>query len=97
MSEFTACGLVCRDCKFLGAPCQGCVASEGKPFWVADFAPGVCPIYDCATAQRGYSTCGQCASLPCDTFTKLKDPDMTDEEFQRSLSERIGRLKGAQT
>jgi hypothetical protein len=96
MSQITVCGLVCRDCGFLGATCQGCAASEGKPFWASQFGLPVCPIYDCATKQRGYSTCGQCPSLPCDTFTKLKDPNMTEEEFQRSLNERIGRLKGMQ-
>jgi hypothetical protein len=97
MDQITACGLVCQDCGFLGATCQGCAASEGKPFWAAQFGLRGCPIYDCAANQRGYSTCGQCPSLPCDTFTKLKDPNMTEEEFQRSLSERIGRLKGGQT
>ncbi|MHB1034070.1 MAG: DUF3795 domain-containing protein [Pirellulales bacterium] len=93
MSEINACGLVCQDCNFLGATCPGCAASKGKPFWVLGSDLRVCPIHGCAT-ERGHSTCGQCSSLPCDMFTTLKDPNMTDEEFQRSLAERLVRLKG---
>ena len=96
MSHSSACGLICQDCHYLGSKCPGCAASEGKPFWVAQAGLAACPIYDCATHQHGYATCGQCPSLPCDTFNKLKDPSMTEEEFQRSLGERIARLRGAQ-
>jgi hypothetical protein len=42
MSEISACGLLCRECKFLGTACHGCVAAEGKPFWVADYAHWQC-------------------------------------------------------
>jgi hypothetical protein len=96
MSQITACGLICRDCPFLGPKCAGCAPSAGKPFWAAEFGLAGCPIYDCAVNQRGYATCGQCPSLPCDVFTKLKDPNLSEEEFQRSLHERVARLKGAQ-
>jgi hypothetical protein len=95
MSQITACGLVCQDCSFLGKACQGCAVSEGRPFWAAQFGVRVCPLYECATRQ-GYLTCGQCPSLPCDTFKNQNDPKMTEEESRRSLSERIARLKGAQ-
>jgi hypothetical protein len=93
VSQITVCGLKCQECVFLGTTCPGCAASEGKPFWAVSGNPRVCPLYDCAVRQRQFSTCGQCPSLPCDTFSTLKDPAMTDDEFRRSLHERIGRLK----
>ncbi len=95
MDRIAVCGLICQECPHLGPKCQGCAGSEGKPFWVSQAGRAACPIYDCAVNQRGHSSCGQCPSLPCNTFTKLKDPAMTEEEFQQSLGERIGRLQAA--
>jgi hypothetical protein len=97
MTEMTVCGLVCGGCPFLGNGCQGCADSKGKPFWVLEYGLKVCPLYDCAVNQKRYPHCGQCQALPCETFTKLKDPNMTEEAFQQALKERITRLRAAQS
>jgi hypothetical protein len=97
MEEMAVCGLVCSDCPFHGPECQGCAATKGRPFWAVKYGLTACPIYDCAVNQKGYTSCGQCQALPCNTFTNLKDPNMTDEAFQQVLKERIYRLKAKQS
>ena len=97
MAEITVCGLICGECSFLGPVCKGCAATKGRPFWVSGYGLSSCPIYHCAVEQKGYLCCGRCQALPCETFTKLKDPNMTDEAFQQTLKERIARLGAAQS
>jgi len=97
MAEMTVCGLVCGECHLSGSVCQGCTATKGKPFWAVKHGLTTCPIYDCAVDQKGYTSCGECQDLPCETFTNLKDPNMTDESFQQTLKVRIARLREAQS
>lgn len=95
MAEITVCGLVCGECHLFGSACQGCAATKGKPFWAARYwIVNTCPIYDCVVDQ---TSCGECQDLPCETFTNLKDPNMTDEAFQQIMKERIARLREAQS
>jgi hypothetical protein len=87
------CGIDCGACKFLGEQCKGCGHEEGKPFWAAQIPGGICPLYECCHNQKRLEHCGTCIDFPCKMFTDLRDPNMTDEEFQESLSDRLTSLK----
>jgi hypothetical protein len=86
------CGLYCASCQFFGKNCQGCGYVEGKPFWTEEYHIEVCPIYNCSVNQKHLEHCGSCDELPCEIFLELKDPNMSDEEFQHSLNERQDNL-----
>jgi len=90
----SACGLICNECPFFEKDCKGCFAVEGKTFWAADAMPnGTCSLFDCSVNTRKYKNCGACAELPCKMFTDLKDPNSSEEEHQKTLIERVKRLK----
>ena len=73
------CGLLCDGCGFRESyGCAGCVALGGKPFW------GECPVAKCCQG-RGFTHCGQCADMPCDTL----------REFSCGEDEHCDRPKGA--
>jgi hypothetical protein len=88
-----ACGIYCGNCNFLGQQCKGCGYVKGKPFWTAQIPSGVCPIHDCCSNKKQKEHCGQCGNFPCKIFLELRDPNMSDEEFQKSLTTRQGALK----
>jgi len=95
MMKISACGLVCNDCQFSRKECPGCFLVKGKPFWTAEAtASGICPLYDCSINQKGYRNCGECDELPCNRFTELKDPNISDTEHQKSIQDRINNLHG---
>jgi len=83
----TACGLCCGDCNYLGEQCRGCGQVQGKPFWTAQFGVEVCPLYDCCVTKKQLEHCGLCHDFPCETFTSLRDPALSDEEAEQSLRE----------
>lgn len=91
------CGLLCDECEFFGKSCMGCEAVKGSTFWAKEMMPGkVCPLYACSVNQKGFRNCGECNELPCATFIQMKDPKTTDEEHQRMLKVRTGRLRVSQ-
>jgi hypothetical protein len=83
-----ACGLYCGDCEHLGGRCGGCRRVRGKPFWAEEYGVAVCPLYGCCVEEKALEHCGLCEDLPCATFASLRDPSLTDEQFERSLRER---------
>ena len=83
-----ACGLYCGDCEHLEKQCQGCVQVQGKPFWTTQYGVEVCPLYGCCVNQKQLEHCGLCIDFPCETFTSLRDPSLSDEEAEHSLRER---------
>jgi hypothetical protein len=87
------CGVSCSECSWLAKGCAGCRELNGKPFWTSEHTEkGVCPIYDCSVNNKKLQHCGECEKLPCQTFTGLRDPSMSDEEYQQSLKNRISNL-----
>ncbi len=82
------CGIYCGECPFLGKQCTGCGSVEGKPFWTNQMPQGICPLHDCCQNQKNLEHCGLCDDFPCKTFLELRDPNMTEDEFQESLSMR---------
>jgi hypothetical protein len=87
------CGIYCGGCEYLGAMCAGCGRVAGKPFWASQVPGGVCPLHDCCANQKGIEHCGLCADFPCGTFLSLRDPSMSDEQFQESLERRQSALR----
>ena len=87
------CGIYCGHCDFLGRQCSGCGYVKGKPFWTSQIPSGVCPLYDCCHNQMQLEHCGLCEQFPCKSFMGLRDPNMSDEEFQNSLKSRQIALK----
>lgn len=79
------CGLYCGECGLRGRLCEGCGNVSGKPFWTERFEMEACPIYACAVTKHGLEHCGECEEFPCETFTSLRDPSMSDEEYRKSL------------
>ena len=82
------CGIYCGDCPFLDTQCTGCGHVKGKPFWTAQMPGGVCPLYDCCRNRKILEHCGLCPEFPCRTFLELRDPNMTEEAFQKALKDR---------
>jgi len=82
------CGIYCGDCRFLGKTCGGCGDVKGRPFWTAQMPSGVCPLYDCCANAKKLEHCGLCDDFPCKTFLNLRDPNMSDEEFRKSVISR---------
>ena len=83
-----ACGLFCGDCEFIWDKCAGCNDVKGKPFWAEMYNLDVCPVYGCCVDEKQLEHCGLCERLPCNTFTSLRDPALSDEEYEKSLIER---------
>lgn len=90
-SDLSCCGTDCSKCGYLGNLCKGCNACKGKVFHAPEGE--ACPIYECAINQKGLRGCGVCEHVPCEIWRKTKDPSMTEKEFERSIQERVDRLK----
>lgn len=87
------CGWHCSQCSHFTQDCPGCRQTGGRPFWSSQSDISVCPVYDCSTNKEGVEHCGLCSRLPCKTFQDWRDPSMTDQEFEKSLRERIAALR----
>ena len=55
---------------------------------VSEMPGGVCPLHDCCSGKKSLEHCGLCKAFPCKTFTDLRDPNMSDAEFEKSLGDR---------
>jgi hypothetical protein len=87
------CGLYCGDCELLGDKCTGCQQVKGKPFWAVQYKVDVCPLYGCCVDRKKLEHCGLCAEFPCETFTSMRDPSMSDEEAAKSLDTKKNDLR----
>ncbi|MCX6232198.1 MAG: DUF3795 domain-containing protein [Bacteroidetes bacterium] len=88
------CGINCDNCPFYKSGCEGCKNLKGKVFWSADFTGnGICPMYDCSVNNKNISNCGKCKDLPCDLYYNTKDPDISEEQHQKSILKRVSVLK----
>jgi hypothetical protein len=87
------CGIYCGICGYLGNQCKGCGYMDGKPFWTTQIPSGICTLHDCCRNQKHLEHCGLCGDFPCRIFLELRDPSMSDEEFQESLKARQESLK----
>lgn len=79
------CGLFCGECEYIDEKCKGCGQVQGKPFWAETFGVEVCPLYDCSVNRKQIEHCGLCDEFPCETFTSLRDPSLSDEDAEMLL------------
>ena len=87
------CGASCDGCTYQESECiGGCEAQRGRVFWTKYINADVCSVYQCVE-ENGYKNCGDCAKLPCETWFALKDPELSDEEHQKSIYDRVAKLK----
>ena len=86
--QHTPCGQNCQKCHFFRENCEGCMQKEGVPFWAKSAGMKICPIYNCSANIKKLEHCGLCKLYPCHTYLDLRDPSMTEEEWQNSLKER---------
>lgn len=85
------CGASCEGCNHRGE-CSGCEAQQGRVFWTRYIGVEVCPVYQCVK-DKDYKDCGDCAKLPCDIWLTLKDPAQSEEDHQKSIVDRVAKLK----
>lgn len=91
----TACGTDCSACRFYGNACAGCNETCGRVFHMEGGKP--CPLYACCVSKHRCATCADCADAPCDIWRAMRDPSMSDAEFEASIRERMGNLRGNPT
>lgn len=87
----SVCGTDCSACPLHGNACAGCNAVRGKVFHAPQGK--ACPIFACCSGKRRFATCAACAELPCAVWKATRDPSMTDEQFEKSVAERVSALK----
>ncbi|MBN1190380.1 MAG: DUF3795 domain-containing protein [Dehalococcoidales bacterium] len=87
------CGADCSDCPSLNKECQGgCEDIKGRVYWTKYFGTDICPVYTCVESKK-FKNCGDCEQLPCETWIKLKDPSMTEEQHNESIRRRVALLR----
>ncbi len=89
---YSCCGEECDSCVAYQKDCNGCNACQGKVFHAPKGKP--CPIYACSVQKHHYVNCADCAELPCMIWKMTRDPQLSDEEFETSIRERVQRLRG---
>jgi len=88
----SVCGVNCsKDCPLFMKKCEGCRAINGKVFWAYGDGVEKCPLFDCAE-KKGFFSCGFCREKPCEIWMSTRDPDLSDEEFEKDVRDRIKRL-----
>ena len=88
----SVCGLDCSVCYcFDNGMCTGCDENKGKVFHCPPDTE--CGIYNCCVSKHGFADCSDCGDIPCDIWRSTRDPKFTDEEFERTVTNRIDMLK----
>ena len=87
----SCCGTDCSKCYCFGKLCKGCNALCGKVFHAPEGKE--CPIYYCCKIEHKFESCGECDKLPCKLILDTRDPNMSDEEFMKSVEDRVNRLR----
>lgn len=87
----SCCGSDCAACYCYGKMCQGCNVAYGKVFHAPEGKE--CPIYACCRIQNVFSSCGECGKLPCGLILGTRDPNLSEEEFMQTVSDRVKRLR----
>lgn len=90
----TPCGVDCAaDCRSYLTACAGCRELRGVVPWLQYLALEGCPVYDCVTVEKGQTSCAGCGGFPCDKFAGIKNPAVSEEEYQAMLQTQWRRLQ----
>lgn len=89
--NISVCGTKCSECGCFGNMCKGCNAHHGKVFHAPEGR--ACPIYDCCKNAKGKNHCGECKNAPCAIWRSTRDPSFSDEQFEKSIADRVETLK----
>lgn len=89
--NISCCGTDCSSCNLYGNMCIGCNEARGKVFHAPEGKE--CPIYYCSRVKNGLDSCGECDKLPCEAILGTRDPSLTEEEFLKTVEDRVNRLK----
>ncbi|MDE7431767.1 MAG: DUF3795 domain-containing protein [Lachnospiraceae bacterium] len=90
MQNLSCCGTDCGSCGCYGNLCEGCNERKGKVFHAPEGK--ACPIYECSINKNAYKNCGQCKEIPCGVWRSTRDPKYSDEEFNKSIENRMKAL-----
>jgi hypothetical protein len=91
--KFSVCGYECTSCDYhKKSECPGCSEVKGKVWWTNFIGVSVCPIYDCVINLKKYKNCGICPEVPCKIWQDLKDPNLSADQHQASINNRITSL-----
>lgn len=88
-NHIAPCGVDCNQCPAYEKECIGCNEVKGKAEWVPDIGLETCPLYQCSVNEHHYRTCAECEQVPCQKFREMRDPSMSDEEFVKSIQDRL--------
>ena len=88
----SVCGTDCSACPLHGNMCTGCNEACGKVFHASRKA---CPIYACCANKHHFTNCTSCDRVPCEIWQATRDPSMTDEQFRKSIEDRVSALKSS--
>jgi hypothetical protein len=91
--DVMVCGVICGECDYYPEECPGCRGVSGAPFWVDFVGIDRCPVYECCVEDKKLDNCGHCEDLPCERFTRYKDPSISDEDAADKLERIVARLK----
>lgn len=88
----SVCGVNCSTgCKAFKVECTGCNELQGKVSWAVFYGRERCPIFDCAL-EKGLISCGDCGLAPCKIWYDTRNPDISDEEFDKDINSRLANL-----
>lgn len=87
----SCCGTECTECDSYQKGCSGCNECQGRVFHAPEGK--ACPIYSCSVKKHHYATCAGCEKLACDIWKETRDPQLSEEAFERSIQKRIQNLK----
>lgn len=48
----------------------------------------ICDLYECSIIEKGLKHCGECKEIPCEKFSKNKNPKWTKEEHKNIIKSR---------
>ncbi len=88
----TVCGLECAACPLYQGDCPGCNECAGRVFHAPAGKP--CPLYGCAVNRKHRTGCGGCTELPCPLWRQVRNPALSEQEFQTSIASRMENWKG---
>ncbi len=87
----SVCGADCDACPLHPGECAGCNEARGKVFHMPEGE--ACPIYACCVKKHRYAACASCGQLPCALWRTVRDPALTEEQFEKSIADRTDALR----